>query len=257
MPDRIIRDELLHSERYWSVSVSARIFFVHLMLVVDDTARFSGNNFSLRSACFPEQGVTPKALERMLAELISVDLVRTYDLDAARFIFIPRFRQRLRFLKSKYPSPPIEVNDLVTEKTDHSQSIVRLESDHSQTIDGRSEEKRSRSKPRLNRRSPTSTTRSAVASLDDDDGGFAAFWQAYPRHSNKQAALKAWSKLEPDASLQNRIAEAIDRQRASLDWQRDDGQFIPYPASWLNARRWEDEIADQSTRPRNDRSAFA
>jgi hypothetical protein len=30
-------------------------------------------------------------------------------------------------------------------------------------------------------------------------------------------------------------------QRQSAQWQRDDGQFIPHPSTWLNGRRWEDE----------------
>ena len=37
------------------------------------------------------------------------------------------------------------------------------------------------------------------------------------------------------------MAAALERDRRSRDWQREDGAYIPYPASWLNGRRWEDE----------------
>lgn len=37
------------------------------------------------------------------------------------------------------------------------------------------------------------------------------------------------------------MAAALERDKRSRDWQRDDGAYIPYPASWLNGRRWEDE----------------
>ncbi len=37
---------------------------------------------------------------------------------------------------------------------------------------------------------------------------------------------------------------ALDRQRDSAAWQRDGGAYIPFPASWLNGRRWEDEDPD-------------
>ena len=72
-------------------------------------------------------------------------------------------------------------------------------------------------------------------------GAFDRFWVAYPRHQGKEAARKAWEKLNPDAALLEIMLSALERQRASDQWRRDGGQFIPYPATWLNGRRWEDE----------------
>jgi hypothetical protein len=79
--------------------------------------------------------------------------------------------------------------------------------------------------------------------------GFAKFWHAYPRKKSKGNAMKAWTKLNPDLILQSTILVAVQRAIKSPDWLKDNGQFIPYPASWLNARGWEDEI----TRPANGR----
>ena len=118
MPDRMIRNEILTSERYWSVSDQAKLLYVHLLLSADDTARFSGKNFTLRTACFPGRGIEPEAMESMLMELERVDLIRPYQVNNERFIFIPRFRQRLRYTNSKYPAPPKEINDLEIEKSD-------------------------------------------------------------------------------------------------------------------------------------------
>ncbi len=73
-------------------------------------------------------------------------------------------------------------------------------------------------------------------------GWFESFWGAYPRKTAKPAALKAWGKLAPDAGLVALILAALDRHRASEQWRRDGGQFIPHPATWLNQRRWEDEL---------------
>lgn len=36
------------------------------------------------------------------------------------------------------------------------------------------------------------------------------------------------------------MIQALERQKASRQWQEDDGKYIPYPAKWLNERRWED-----------------
>ena len=71
---------------------------------------------------------------------------------------------------------------------------------------------------------------------------FEAFWVAYPRHTNKQAALKAFLRLNPDDVLMQTILKAISIQRQSDQWTRDGWQYIPHPATWLNGRRWEDEM---------------
>lgn len=80
--------------------------------------------------------------------------------------------------------------------------------------------------------------------------GFARFWFAYPKKRNKPAAQKAWTKLTPDAELTESLLAALERWKSTADWQRDDGQYIPYPASWLNGRRWEDELHAEPKRER-------
>lgn len=71
--------------------------------------------------------------------------------------------------------------------------------------------------------------------------GFDQFWAAYPKKRSKGAARKAWDKLHVDSTMQATILQAIERAKQSEDWQKDGGQYIPYPATWLNAEGWEDE----------------
>jgi len=70
--------------------------------------------------------------------------------------------------------------------------------------------------------------------------GFDEFWQAYPRKTGKGAAEASWAKVPKSAHPA--IMEAIQKQRNGADWQKDGGRFIPHPATWLNQRRWEDEV---------------
>lgn len=83
---------------------------------------------------------------------------------------------------------------------------------------------------------------------DGYDSDFLAFWDAYPkgRKKAKGAAWRAWKKLRPDAALQEAMLAAVAAQAESADWRRDGGQYIPYPATWLNQRRWEDEIEERT-----------
>jgi len=76
------------------------------------------------------------------------------------------------------------------------------------------------------------------------DRRFAEFWQEYPAKVGKQAALKAWKKIKPDADLFSKIMEAVKAAKGSKQWQRDNGQYIPHPTTWLNQGRWDDEIEE-------------
>lgn len=69
---------------------------------------------------------------------------------------------------------------------------------------------------------------------------FDSFWSAYPRGENKQAAIRAWDKLKPDAELRHAMAVGLKRQLQSPDWQQGFG--IPHASTWINGRRWEDEL---------------
>lgn len=76
------------------------------------------------------------------------------------------------------------------------------------------------------------------------DADFAAFWQAYPNKTGKGAAEKAWQKAKVNGHLPEILA-AIGAQKASEKWRKDGGQFIPNPATWINQRRWEDQVGVQ------------
>ena len=37
------------------------------------------------------------------------------------------------------------------------------------------------------------------------------------------------------------MVAAVEQHGASEEWQKDGGQFIPHPRTWLNHGRWKDE----------------
>lgn len=67
---------------------------------------------------------------------------------------------------------------------------------------------------------------------------FDAFWEVYPRKAQKQAAKKAWAKAIKLASAAEIISGA---ERLAADPNLPDKQFVPHPATWLNAGGWDDE----------------
>lgn len=75
----------------------------------------------------------------------------------------------------------------------------------------------------------------------DLDMLFDRFWTAYPKKKAKAAAKKAWDKLKPSMELCRTMSAALDKAKHSDEWTKDGGRYVPYPATWLNGRRWEDE----------------
>jgi len=71
--------------------------------------------------------------------------------------------------------------------------------------------------------------------------GFGAFWRAYPKKKNKQAAIKAFNRQKINGELQTIIDDIEYKMEMDDEWVRNNGTYIPYPASYLNGRRWEDE----------------
>lgn len=90
---------------------------------------------------------------------------------------------------------------------------------------------------------PLSVPAQAKQKRQSGDSRFDQFWIAYPNKKAKPAALSAWMKLAPSEALFSTIIEAIAAQKLSHDWTKDGGRFVPHPATWINQRRWEDEVS--------------
>ena len=71
---------------------------------------------------------------------------------------------------------------------------------------------------------------------------FERFWSLYPRKVSKADAKKAWAKIKVTADLFDLMAKALAAWTVSADWTKDGGQFIPHASTWLNGKRWEDEL---------------
>lgn len=91
----------------------------------------------------------------------------------------------------------------------------------------------------------TSKTKTKTKTPPIAPPGFDAFWTAYPKKVGKGAAQKAFEKLCPDQPMLDEMLCAIQTQKRCEQWCKEGGQYIPYPATWLTQRRWEDETEAQ------------
>ncbi len=75
----------------------------------------------------------------------------------------------------------------------------------------------------------------------DGDEDFQRFWELYPKKIHKTRALEAFHQVQVPVQV---LLEAVRKQSRSIQWNREDGRFIPQPDTWLTERRWEDELPE-------------
>lgn len=68
------------------------------------------------------------------------------------------------------------------------------------------------------------------------------FWKAYPKKKDKGNVEKWFTKNQPTKELVEKMVKQIKRLKDTRQWKEENGKFIPYPTTWLNAKGWEDEF---------------
>lgn len=76
----------------------------------------------------------------------------------------------------------------------------------------------------------------------EEENFFYKFWKVYPRKVSKGNAEKWFKKNKPSKELVDEMINKIEQLKNTEQWKSNNGQYIPYPTSWLNAKGWEDEI---------------
>lgn len=107
MPNRILRDGILTSERVNELGSMEEVFYRRLMSVVDDHGRYYGNPSLIRAACFPLKldKVSDSDIGKWLLVTEKAGLVRQYlAADGKRYLQLIDFGQRIQ-AKSKFPEP--------------------------------------------------------------------------------------------------------------------------------------------------------
>ena len=85
---------------------------------------------------------------------------------------------------------------------------------------------------------------------------FDVFWKAYPKKKDKTKAFRAFKKLNPDEKLLNTILSVLERQKNDANWVKQKRQFMPYPSTYINNRRWEDESDAEACTNDTENKAF-
>lgn len=77
---------------------------------------------------------------------------------------------------------------------------------------------------------------------------FASFWIEYPKKVSKPQAEKAFKNAVKKTKLEP-LLKSLDAFKLSEDWTKENGKYIPNPATWLNGERWNDNQAPVVPQP--------
>ena len=72
---------------------------------------------------------------------------------------------------------------------------------------------------------------------------FEKFYSSYPRKVGKANVEKWFVKNKPNEELMNIILNSLEEHKKLKQWQ--DKQYIPHPTTWLNQKRWEDDLSKE------------
>lgn len=225
---RTIKPEFWMHEGLCSKSEFTRLLAIALLNWADDEGYFLANPVLIRGQVFPFLEDSTK-IPRSLQDLSSVGWIDLGKDDQGRSIGkIKNFAKHQRVDKPN----PSKLKPSSVFQEDSKNDLGMILEDSKEEGKGREGNKEGKVHP-------------------SNWEGFEEFWTAYPRKTAKSDALKAWNKIKPDLIT---VLNALDWQRKSEDWTKDSGQYIPYPASYLNSKRYEDEKPKpkvQSIRPKS------
>lgn len=212
MPTRYLKPGICDSEAIDNCSAMAETLFYRLLVNVDDFGRIDARHAVIRARCFPLKNISKEQVKKLLFELHENGLIILYRSNDCDYLQMNKWDNKPRSNESKCPEPTDECIQTYTNVNHlHTNLPVTVTETVTKTV---------------------TKTRSLVSEQ------FSIFWKEYPNKKAKPKALEAWRKNKPN--LQE-VLKALAWQKETEQWQKNGGEFIPYPATWLNAGRWQDE----------------
>lgn len=77
--------------------------------------------------------------------------------------------------------------------------------------------------------------------LTYEEQAFNIFWSEYPKKVNKKGSFTSFKRIKHLKDEMPLIMAALKDFKASKQWQKDNGQYIPNPQTFINQERWKDQ----------------
>lgn len=243
MPDRIIREELFESVRWLDLPTDThRLAYIGLVSTrADDYGNLEGGPRRLYRWMHQFTQIKSDADSiKIMSDLADADMVRRYEVDGFEYWHLPRFKNSRRYWSRKCPRSPFDEQKQPT------------------SVENQPVAKNPTAGLPQTSRSPTrgvgvgvgvKELQTPLSGKPDDPDGFSHFWTHYPNKAKRKTAATVWRKINPDNETQVAIAKALGSARDSAQWRKDNGNYIPHAATWLNGERWKDQQSEALEEP--------
>ena len=209
---RSIKPEFWTDPAIIECSLNARLLFIGLLNFADDQGNIEAHEKMIKLQVFPGDAVKVGPLLKNLAEN---DLIIPYGVNGRNYYHIRSFDKHQTVNHPSAPRYPLYEPSMRTT------GGLPEDSARDEMRGGEEGGDKKRGKEPL--------------------ALFKKFWIAYPKKKSKGQAEKAWAKINPSEQLLETMLSKIETAKTSKEWAKDNGEFIPHPATWLNAKGWEDE----------------
>lgn len=247
---RNIKPALFKNEVLGVADPMATLLFEGLWLLADKAGRLEDRPMRIKGELFPyRDGLDVEGLLRFLA---SEGFIVRYTVGPKRYIQVENFDKHQNPHRNEPESviPSASEGCITTDFGGSTSAILG-----SAPADSLIPDSGSLIADPLNASTPSALPTSPIDDL------FPKFWKLYPRKVGKDKAEKAWAKLKVNQSLYDVMVAALAKQVLTPDWTKERGQFIPHPATWLNGKRWQDEIPELASNvhpfPQSRHTGFA
>ena len=243
---RNIKPSFFHNDHLVELPFETRLLFIGLWTLADREGRLEYRPKKIKMEIFPADNVD---VSKSVKELLDNGFITVYEINDVKVIQIANFKKHQSPHGTEKDSllPCIKGLYVVHERRNN---LVTGKFSELQVIDNAIVSSHTVKEPLYNVNLPSHNALNPECGILNPEPAkpvsdancerkkwFDCFWLQYPTKTNKQAALKAWTKLKVDESLYQQIMLAVAKQKNWQQWQEG---YIPHGSTWLNGKRWED-----------------
>ena len=222
---RMFAKTIIDSDAFLDMPVTARLLYYDLSMRADDDGFVN----------------SPKKIMRMIGasqDDLSILVLRKFILPFDNGVVVIKHWRIHNYIRKDTYNPTPYTDEMKMLTTDENKAYRFKEPEERQlTVDGTSTQ--------VNKVNKVNKDNYICTSKTDDE--FDQFWREYPRKVGKKDARKSFDKALKSVTVET-MRNAVIAQKKSEQWTRDNGKYIPNPATWLNQGRWDDELQPKTNK---------
>lgn len=219
---RSIKPEFWTSEQVMNCSPMARLLFIGLWNFCDDAGNHVASAKTIKANVFPGDDIMSSSIQGLLDELSANGLIVYYSFENKDFLHVTGWHHQ-KIDRPTYKHPPYKPGD---------PAPARRAVDESSPPEGSGVDKEG-------------SKENPLPAVADVPAGFVRFWNSWPRSPrkvDKADCCKRWKRHGLE-SIADQIVAHVEAMCETDQWKRG---YEPSPATYLNGRRWEDDMPPAS-----------